>query len=216
MASPFDDPTLGNPIIPVEPEEREEPATLDGVMDNDRGEWFGWNFWNGGGQPRQLRELTKGDWRPTRMTFAGRWMEKELSTEWYETLYRDLFRQTRKFVMEYFGYGDLPTTLAAGEGGSGSVWLEGGSSKHFRCFVKKVAKQDNNAGGWDALLVDRRKREWLLTGVVGKALETCVFEDLLFGADEGQKKMLEAQDECTLDLEGEKFCSVERRNIIST
>ncbi len=207
----FGSPTITGPIIPVEPE---EPATLEGVMDNDHGEWFGLDFWNGGGQPRQLRELTKGDWRPTRMRFEGLWTEEELPSIWYETRYKSLFRQTRKFVLEYFGYGDLPATLAAGEGVPGLVWLEGGSSKHFRCFVKKVAKQDNNAGGWDALLVNRRKREWLLTGVIGKALETCVFEDLLFGADEGQKKMLEAQDECTLEFEGEKTYSVDWRNIL--
>ncbi|KAK4105689.1 hypothetical protein N658DRAFT_492173 [Parathielavia hyrcaniae] len=39
-------------------------------------------------------------------------------------------------------------------------------------------------------------------GVLGKALEMGVFDDLLFGADEVQKKMLEAQDECTLNFEG--------------
>ncbi len=200
----FDGPAFNGPIIPVEPEEPDNPATLEGVMDNDRGEWFGWDFWNGGGQPRHIQELTKGDWRPTRMRFDERWAAGEIPNHWYENRYRNLFRLARKFAVENFGYGDLPTPLAAGEGGSGFVWLEG-TSKHFRCFVKKIAKQDKNAGGWDELLVKRRNREWLLTGVIGKVLETCVFEDLLFGADEGAKEMLEAQDECTLEFEGEKI-----------
>jgi hypothetical protein len=74
-------------------------------------------------------------------------------------------------------------------------------------FVEKVAMQDNNAGGWDALLTKKVMRECLVTGVIGKVLETAVFDELLFGADAVQKRMLEAQDECTLQFEGECYLS---------
>jgi hypothetical protein len=136
--------------------------------------------------------------------------EDDLPSEWYEDVYTHLYGRVRSLVREYFGYGDLPVVVAAAGGqggrggGGGEVWLDGGFSKQFMWFVQKVAMQDNNlAGGWDDLLVRRPLREYLATGVIAKALETCVFDDLLFGADKDQKGMLEAQDRCTLELEGQ-------------
>jgi len=38
--------------------------------------------------------------------------------------------------------------------------------------------------------------------MLGKALERWVFDELLFGADGCQKKILEAQDECLIQFEG--------------
>ncbi|KAH6650943.1 hypothetical protein F5144DRAFT_524485 [Chaetomium tenue] len=116
----------------------------------------------------------------------------------------------REFAEEYFGLGDMPAARGAAPGSGlwggweeqGLVWLEGGFSEQFLWFVGQVAMQDNNAGGWDALLTKRAHRECLVTGVIGKVLEMAVFDDLLFGADKTQKSMLEAQDECTLEFEG--------------
>ncbi|EAQ93472.1 hypothetical protein CHGG_01707 [Chaetomium globosum CBS 148.51] len=118
--------------------------------------------------------------------------------------------RVREFAEGYFGLGDMPAARGAAPGSGlwgdweeqGLVWLEGGFSEQFLWFVGQVAMQDNNAGGWDALLTKRAHRECLVTGVIGKVLEMAVFDDLLFGADKTQKSMLEAQDECTLEFEG--------------
>lgn len=149
-------------------------------------------------------ELSRGGWRPTRVGFEmERWPSgtaEELESTWFEMLYSHLYVRARGFAGEYFGYGDIvPARRSARE----VVWLEAGSSRQFRWFVKKVARQDNHAGGWDALLKMEKHRRYLVIGVIGKALEMCVFDELLFGADAEQKEMLEAQDRCTLDMEGE-------------
>ncbi|KAH6853576.1 hypothetical protein B0I37DRAFT_10201 [Chaetomium sp. MPI-CAGE-AT-0009] len=159
---------------------------------------------------RGLAELTSGAWRPTRTRFEVRWPVggegAELGSEWFEMVYAHLFGRVREFAGRYFGLGDLPVAAAPGSGsvagGEGRVWLEGGFEEQFLWFVAQVAMQDNNAGGWDVLLMKKVYRECLVTGVVGKVLEMAVFDDLLFGADKVQKDMLKAQDECTLDLEG--------------
>lgn len=159
-------------------------------------------------------------WRPTRTRFDVRWPlgeGKELGSEWFEMVYAHLFRRVREFAEGYFGLGDMPAARGAAPGSGlwgdweeqGLVWLEGGFSEQFLWFVGQVAMQDNNAGGWDALLTKRAHRECLVTGVIGKVLEMAVFDDLLFGADKTQKSMLEAQDECTLEFEGQySYCWV--------
>ncbi|KAK4032630.1 hypothetical protein C8A01DRAFT_50618 [Parachaetomium inaequale] len=171
--------------------------------------WPGWVEWlvAGGGMgaaPRRrgLGELTSGEWRPTRTRFDVRWPEGELPSDWYEMVYLHMFVKVGELVRGYFGYGDVPGSEVGGGGREGRVWLEAGFSEQFMWFVEKVAMQDNNAGGWDALLTKKVLRECLVTGVIGKVLETAVFDELLFGADEVQKRMLEAQDECTLQFEG--------------
>ncbi|KXX80163.1 hypothetical protein MMYC01_204136 [Madurella mycetomatis] len=70
-------------------------------------------------------------------------------------------------------------------------------------FAKRVAKQDNHVGGWDVLLKMEKHRRYLVIDVIGKVLEMCVFDELLFSAEGEQKEMLEAQDRCTFDMEGE-------------
>ncbi|KAJ4297015.1 hypothetical protein N0V88_003931 [Collariella sp. IMI 366227] len=161
--------------------------------------WLGLKDLGGG---RGLDELTSGNWRPVRTRFDVHWPlgHGEVGSEWYEMLYSHLYVRVGKFVKEYFGYGNLP---AVWEGVAKNYpWLDGGFSKQFMGFLEQVAIQDNNMGGWDDLLVKRLHREFMVTGVIGKVLETCVFDDLLFGADTAQKRMLKAQDECTLELEG--------------
>ncbi|GAB1310256.1 hypothetical protein MFIFM68171_00466 [Madurella fahalii] len=152
---------------------------------------------------RTLDELDRGGWRPTRVGFEiERWPSgagEELESTWFEMLYSHLYVRAGAFAREYFGYKDIvPTRGSSRE----RVWLEGGFSKQFRWYAQRVAKQDNHAGGWDALLKMEKHRRYLVTGVIGKVLEMCVFDELLFGAEEDQKRMLEAQDRCTLDMEG--------------
>jgi hypothetical protein len=178
------------------------PASSDDLGSAGRSSsWLGWTpgkWWRG---RRGLEELTRGEWRPVRPRFGGHWPFGEIESDWYERVYAHLYAKVGEFVGEYFGYGDLPVSVGGGE--RELVWLKTGFSEQFLWFVEKVAIQDNAAGGWDALLVERRYRECLVTGVLAKALEASVLDDLLFGADEVQKNMLKAQDECTLEFDGE-------------
>ncbi len=151
-------------------------------------------------ETRQLKELSSDGWRPTRRRFEEDWPREELDSDWYERAYSRLYGHVREFVREYFGrVGDLPVSVSRD---SGSVWVDEGLSTEFVWLAGEVAVQDYNAGGWDALLVRGVERACLVTGVIGKVLETSVFDDLLFGGDKTQKTMLEAQDECTLESEG--------------
>jgi hypothetical protein len=174
--------------------------------------WLSWPSWDFvSGESRDLAGLAADGWYPTRTRFDHPWRKAEYETEWYEAMYWNLFVRVREFVEEYFGCGDIPGVpivppVGGGGGGGeerGFPWLEGGFSKEFMWFVEKVAIQDNNAGGWDALLRRGVMRECLVTGIIAKLLETSVFDELLFGADQTQKTMLESQDECTLQHEGE-------------
>ncbi|KAK4129417.1 hypothetical protein N657DRAFT_677040 [Parathielavia appendiculata] len=153
-------------------EERFLRPAPDGIVGTGGGSSW-WLSWLGWGSRRRLEELTSVGWRPVRLRFDVRWSDGELETDWYEVLYKHLYTKVGKFAKEYFGYGDLPVSEVTDE-------EEG---------------PDNNAVGWDALLIKGALRH-------GKALEMVVFDDLLFGADEVQKNMLVAQDECTLNFEG--------------
>jgi hypothetical protein len=176
------------------------PASSGGADAGGISSWFGRT--GGWWRDRRLEELTRGEWRPVRPRFGGHWPAGEIESDWYERVYTHLYTKVGEFVREYFGYGDLP--VSSGVAGERElVWLESGFSEQFLWFVEKVAIQDNAAGGWDVLLVERRYRECLVSGVLAKSLEASVFDDLLFGADEVQKNMLKAQDECTLEYDGE-------------
>jgi hypothetical protein len=152
---------------------------------------------------RGLEELLSGVWRPTRTRFEIEWPRVELESSWYEMVCTHLYVRAGEFADEYFMYGDIPAGSAAEPGGEGSVWTQAAFSSQFRWYVARIAKQDIHAGGWDALLAKGLHRKYLVTGIIGKLLETCVFDELLFGADAEQRRMLEAQDRCTLDMEGE-------------
>lgn len=181
---------IGESLLrPAEGGERDGGGGIGGT-----GRALGW-------QGRGIGELTSGEWRPTRARFEIQWPDggergEELDSEWYQMVYTHLYVRVSEVVSKYFGYGDI-------KGNGESVWVEGdGLPKQFRWYVAQVAKQDNAVGGWDHLLEKQWHREYLVRGIIGKLLEREVFEELLFGADELQKKMLEAHDELTIHQEG--------------
>jgi hypothetical protein len=191
--------------------EAEPHPDLASLSQGPSDSWLSWPSWDFvGGESRSLANLAADGWYPTRTRFDQPWRKAEYETEWYEAVYWNLFVRVREFVKEYFGGGDIPGVPVVppvgggdGCGERGFPWLEGEFSKEFMWFVEKVAIQDNNVGGWDALLRRGVMRECLVTGIIAKLLETSVFDELLFGADQTQKTMLESQDECTLQYEGE-------------
>ncbi|KAK4458802.1 hypothetical protein QBC42DRAFT_313410, partial [Cladorrhinum samala] len=92
------------------------------------------------------------------------------------------------------------------------IWLED-FPKEFLWYVKKVARQDNNFGGWDALLTINSLRRSLVVAVIAKVLETWIFDDLFFGAEDDQILMLETQDRGLLASEGYRRTDIRARTV---
>ncbi|KAK4658509.1 hypothetical protein QC762_0028690 [Podospora pseudocomata] len=150
------------------------------------------------------RELL-GAWAPTRLRFNFPMPQDgtETGNEWFGAVWQDLYLKASHFAEEYFGEG-----LGFGEevpnGGNildvkmiDKVWTTGGvgSTKNLVWFISQVARQDNGfEGGWDVMLSKAVQRKLVVAGVIGKILERQVFDDLLFGADEQSRAMLEASD----------------------
>ncbi|KAM7188748.1 hypothetical protein V8F20_010465 [Naviculisporaceae sp. PSN 640] len=163
-------------------------------------------FWDGKGK-RTLDELKsrnsdglEGWWRPIRPTPRVAWPGGKIKTEWYENMYTSLYLRTKKFVDDYFGYGQLPRARKI-HGIEYSLWLE--IPEKLRRYIALVARQDNTLPwGWDDLLMQRVHREYVIQGVIGKIFERYIWDELLFGANERQLELLEKEDRMTVDLGG--------------
>ena len=126
-------------------------------------------------------------WRPTRLRFHKEWPPNgEVPTDWYKLVWVHLYLRVADFSERYFGYGDIENER--------HPWVRVGFSKQFLNYVDMVARQDNYNGGWDRLLTDRRRRQFLVQGVIARILQRHVWDQLLFGADEQQKAMLDSMD----------------------
>ncbi|KAK0630039.1 hypothetical protein B0T17DRAFT_615746 [Bombardia bombarda] len=144
---------------------------------------------------RSLSDL-KDTWRPTRMRFIKQWPVEEMESGWFEHVYIDLWLRVKKFADDCFGFADIKP-----EAWEESVWLAGKFSKEFMFYASLVARQDRFAGGWDGMLTKMLNRKYLVMGIIGRVLTTSVFEELLFGANQMQMQMLEAQDHVTIQHE---------------
>lgn len=137
-------------------------------------------------------------WVPLRLGFDKEWsIEDEEEDVWFQMLYMHLFVRIISFVEKYFDHGDIDSSTYGGN----FIWLED-FPKEFLWYVKKVARQDNNFGGWDVLLTINSLRRCLVIAVISKVLETWIFDDLFFGAEDNQILMLETQDRGLIASEG--------------
>lgn len=141
------------------------------------------------------QELDGGNWEPGRLGWRRMWRPDEVESEWIQRFYSHLFLRLNEFVSVNFGHGNF-------ENVGTSVWATGGVSKHFVHYAQQVARQDNHTGGWDMLLHSGRQRTYLVVGIIGKMLQTHVFDDLLFGGEASAKDILRTQDEGLLAVEG--------------
>jgi hypothetical protein len=100
-------------------------------------------------------------------------------------------------VTEYFGYGNLEVP------GGRKAWKMAGMGEAFLHYAQLVARQDNNAGGWEVVMREKARRVYLVMGVLTRVLQTEVFDEYLFGVDKKTREMLKAQDKLTVASEGE-------------
>ena len=159
--------------------------------------------------PRSLKEFR--GWRPIRMRFTRPWPSHELSSGWFELLYTDLTIRMKALAGKYFEFGNIPHPPPPPPSSSpSSPWLQGFSDDFVR-YAGLTARQDNQRGGWDTLLLESATRRALVLGIIAKVLEAGVFDKLLFGASEAQQKMLETQDKATVEIEGKnKFSQTKK------
>jgi len=149
---------------------------------------------------RNLGSLRGRPWKPTRLELTMKWpLGQELGSDWYRLIFVHLHLRTWGMAEKYFGYGDIDLTTAPGR----SLWTQAGLGKAFVHYAQLVARQDNVTGGWETLLASQAHRKCLVTGVVAKALQTEVFDEYLFGANEVTKQMFASQDKATITNEGE-------------
>ncbi|KAK0731391.1 hypothetical protein B0H67DRAFT_549168 [Lasiosphaeris hirsuta] len=173
--------------------------------------------WPDHGQ-RDLRDLTSGSWRPTRLGFHIEWPADELGTLWYEMVIVHLFLRVSVFANTYFGFSDITEPVSGfaenpTKDGIPRLWNEGRFSKEFRHYASLVARQDNNSGGWDVLLSQAVHRKYLVTGIIARVLQAMVFDELLFGADSMQLTMFDAQDKALLEVEGYRRTNLRARTV---
>ncbi|KAM7224384.1 hypothetical protein V8F06_000165, partial [Rhypophila decipiens] len=157
---------------------------------------------------RSLDELKLADgtswWRPVRPTSRTVWPASEISMEWYTQNYNALYLRTKDFVREYFGIRNIVLTE--------SPWL--GMTKSLRKYVALIARQDNAPGrGWDYMLSDTQMRQFIVTGVIARVFDKFIWQDLLFGATEAQRDVLEKQDRLTAGLDGYPRTAIRADNI---
>ena len=172
--------------------------------------------------PRYVLNIKESGWRPTQLGFGEhiRWPSPEqvsngenveFQSDWYEILWYDVMRRVYRWAEKYFdkqeGFEDQKLSAKSVKDWA-NLWKKAGVSDQFVHYASLVARQDNNhPAGWDVLLARGRYRKFLMIGVLARLLHEQVFEDLLFGADPDTKRMLEAQDECYIEMDGRSFVS---------
>lgn len=162
--------------------------------------------------PRQVVTIRESGWRPTQLGFDHiRWptlseedKEIEFQSDWYGILWEDLMRRVYRWAEKYFDNEGSDVKLSAKSVKDWTnLWKQAGVSDQFVHYASLVARQDNNhPAGWDVLLAKGRYRKFLMVAVLVRLLQEQVFDELLFGADRGTKRMLEAQDECYIEMDG--------------
>ncbi|KAK0751474.1 hypothetical protein B0T18DRAFT_402558 [Schizothecium vesticola] len=153
-----------------------------------------------------LQELSVANWEPGRLGWFRMWRPDEVESEWIQRFYSHLFLRLNEFVSVNFGHGNIDTMGAP-------IWATGGFPKHFVHYAQLVARQDNHTGGWDWLLHSGRQRVYLIVGIIGKMLQTHVFDDLLFGGEDSAKAILQSQDEGLLTVEGYQRTDLRGRTV---
>lgn len=142
---------------------------------------------------RKLSDL-KG-FRPTQLRFLLSHPKDEEKDGWFEEHFRDLYARVNNFATVHFGLMKTPTNYRK------SAWVHNFSSE-FIDYASAISRQDPVVGGWEGMMRDETTRAYLCMGIIAKVLENHVFSELLFGADEEQKKALKGHDEDTLDSDG--------------
>lgn len=141
--------------------------------------------------------LELGEFRPDRLSFQSIEPDTELDDEWYELVTLSLFLRAHSFSKRVCDNADhVPGDWTT------NPWLED-FSDDFVLYAAQVSRGDPLRGGWDALLRGSAERTYLVTGIIAMVLDTHVFSQLLFGANEEQRQMLKSQDVATINFDGE-------------
>ncbi|KAJ9151805.1 hypothetical protein NKR23_g2734 [Pleurostoma richardsiae] len=144
-------------------------------------------------QTKFIRDLVGLE--PTRLNFTAP-HDVEPKDSWFELVLLDLYERVEGFAEHYF-----ETDVDYPADNQGSPWLED-LPQQFIDYVSLISRGDPLVGGWDDLIRDSLKRRCVVSGVFAKVLEMTVFNQLLFGATDTQKKLLHYHDMELVENEG--------------
>ncbi|KAH9903844.1 hypothetical protein F4778DRAFT_790927 [Xylariomycetidae sp. FL2044] len=114
-------------------------------------------------------------------------------------MYVTLYQKTTEFSERWFGGVDLNSEASIRP--EDSPW-QVRQFDQFIEYTRLVAHADKGHAEWRDILGHPRQRRWLMAGMLAQVMEKKIFNQLLFGADDGLKKILDKLDMDTLASEG--------------
>ncbi|KAI9744442.1 MAG: hypothetical protein M1818_001971 [Claussenomyces sp. TS43310] len=143
-------------------------------------------------------DATDGAARPRAIAY-GRHPTRGRDDTFYEHKVTQLYRQIETVAEVYFG---LPTPDGYEiDRQDNNPWLQD-LPVEFMNYAELVAEPDWHSGGWTRLMCDVSQRKFLIIGILARILESKVFSELLFGADEYQTAMLETMEKTLVLQDG--------------
>ncbi|KAI0020766.1 hypothetical protein F4780DRAFT_791379 [Xylariomycetidae sp. FL0641] len=108
----------------------------------------------------------------------------------YRRIYRTLLEKTVEFVDLWFG-GDIDLDKLEPKPASG--W-EIRMTAQFVEYARLVAHEDRPRACWKDIMNKPRERKWLIVGILGQIYQKRIWTELLFGAPDWYKGMLQRED----------------------
>ncbi|KAE8450620.1 hypothetical protein EG329_005964 [Mollisiaceae sp. DMI_Dod_QoI] len=141
--------------------------------------------------PTDLAQLNP---QPIRLNYDPHPLEDQ-SDEWFMEMFKKLYAQTERFVIQFYGLHDLD------QGVFFEPWTCG-VSPEFISWAEQVAEPDPAVGGWDMILRNTEQRQWFIMGILTKIIQKKVFDEELFGANEQQYDLMHGLDRALFQREG--------------
>jgi hypothetical protein len=145
-------------------------------------------------QVKSKVDLAKVVPTPLRISYKAHPLE-ERTDAWYTEIFRRLFRQTHRFVSQYYGIHNINS------GDFYEPWAVN-MAPEFVVWAEQVAEPDPNLGTWDDLLRHTEQRKWFVMAIVMKILKIKVFDADLFGASQEQAELLHVLSKALIGREG--------------
>lgn len=132
--------------------------------------------------------------QPIRLNYEPHPLDDQ-SDEWFMGMFRKLYAQAERFVVESYGVHDID------RGAFFEPWACS-MSPEFISWAESVAEPDPATGGWDNMLRNTEQRQWFVMGILMKIIEKKIFSEELFGANEQQRELLHGLDRALFQREG--------------
>ena len=153
------------------------------------------------GQAARAIVTTTKEFLPQR-TFWPLHPSVEQTDEWWIQQIRHLYITIGDFADKYYCSTSVLYSKDPNEPAPLDTWTNANTSVQLRRYISMVAEPDPTDGDWEALIMDRAQRKYLIMGVLARVLEAHVWAQLLFGADKDQIVFLGEIEKMFADSEG--------------